>query len=113
MAKLTLLIFSRNDIDNALDLIKDMYKVSDEIVVMDGSDEIQHGYLIGQKEVRKLKKVAIYRVVALGYADPLRMYGLSKCNNEWVFLIDTDERLSGSFKNDLHLIIQKSWMPLP
>ncbi len=62
--------------------------------------------------LRKMKakgpaNLKVYRVPALGYPDPLRMYGLSKCKNEWVFLVDTDERLCESFKEDLSSIIKR------
>ena len=38
------------------------------------------------------KGVDLYRTIALGYADPIRAHGLSKCKHNWVLYIDTDER---------------------
>ena len=105
MADFSLLIFSRNDIDEALGLIRDMYKVSQEIVILDGSDESEHARLVKEKKRQCLDKLKIHKVVALGYPDPLRMYGLSKCSNEWVFLIDTDERISSEFKSNIREIL--------
>ena len=91
MQRLSVLIFSRNDVDKALDLIQDLYKIASEIILMDSSNKEGKERLLKRKEKLELGKVRIFNVVALGYPDPLRMYALAKCKNEWVLLIDTDE----------------------
>lgn len=97
--KLSLLVFSRNDIDDAIDLIKDMYDVADDIVLIDSSDKKIHGELLSRKSRMHLKKLRIFYVVPIGYPDPLRMWALKKCKYRWILLIDTDERLSPTGKN--------------
>ena len=106
MERLTLLIFSRNDIDQLLGLIKDMYDVADQIVVIDSSnekhlDKLKHE--IG--EVDSKGKVVIRWVVALGYSEPVRMWALKFCKTEWIVLLDTDERLNGALKADIKSIV--------
>jgi len=105
MAKLSVLIFSRNDAEKALDLIRDVYDVADEIVLMDSSDKAERERILSGKRRLGLGKLRILYAVALGYPDPLRTYALKKCRHPWVLLIDTDERLSTEFKRRIKGII--------
>lgn len=108
MKKLTTLIFTKDDISKTLDLIKDIYAISDEIVVIDSSMKTNRKKLLDSKRRMKLNKLKIFYAVALGYPDPLRTYALNKCSNEWVFLIDTDERLSSGLKSEVKSIVNKT-----
>ena len=74
--RLSVLIFSRNDIDNALDLINDVYDFADDIVLVDSSSAKLHEELIRKKAKRSLSKLRVFYVVPLGYPDPLRMYAI-------------------------------------
>lgn len=107
MEKISLLIFSRNDLDNAWSLIEEMKTVAGEIILMDSSNPDLHDKMLRTMKAKGPANLKVYKVPALGYPDPLRMYGLSKCKNEWVFLVDTDERLCESFKEDLSSIIKR------
>ena len=102
--KLSVLIFSRNETRNLLELIRDIYDIADQIVVVDSSEGEEKKRLM--KGIEKLRKVDFFWVIALGYPDPLRMYGLSKCRNDWVLYLDTDERISEALKRDVNKIIQ-------
>lgn len=102
--KLSVLIFSRNETKNLLELIHDVYDIADQVVVIDSSGGEEKKRLM--KGIEKLRKVDFFWVIALGYPDPLRMYGLSKCRNNWVLYLDTDERISASLKRDVNRIIQ-------
>lgn len=106
MKGLTLLIFSRNDIDKALGLIKELYETTDEIVLMDSSDKAQRKDL--REKAKNLKKVRSFYTVPLGYPDPMRMYGLTKCRREWVLLLDTDEKLSEDLKKEVNGLINST-----
>ena len=108
MENLSLLIFSRNDIKNLLGLIQDIYDITDDIVVIDSSDEDERKFLYKEKSRLKLGKVRVFYVVAIGMTEPLRPYGFSKCKNEWVLTIDTDERLNEDLKRDIIGIISGS-----
>ncbi len=89
-----MLIFSRNDVKDALKLIGDMHDVADEIVLVDSSDKKMHSALISEKKREGFDKLRIFYTVPIGYPDPLRMYALKKCRYRWVLLLDTDEMLS-------------------
>ncbi len=106
--KLSVLIFSRNDVSDALDLIRDVYGIADEVVIIDSSVDKQHKLLLAARTREHLDKLRIFYVIPLGYPDPLRMYALSKCKNRWVLLIDTDERLSNHAKDVIINVISDS-----
>jgi len=101
----TLLIFSRNDTKNALDLADSLYGIADEVIIIDSSDKDEHEILA--KEAKK-RGISVYYAIPLGYADPLRHYGISKCKNEWVLYLDTDERLNEKFAKSINKIIANS-----
>ena len=106
--KLSVLIFSRNDVKNALSLIKDIYGIADEIVLVDSSDKKLHLGLLASKKKLGLAKLKIFYTIPLGYPDPIRMYALKKCRYRWVLLLDTDEKLSDYGKLDIHDRILKT-----
>jgi hypothetical protein len=108
MEKLSVLIFSRNDVRKAIDLIKDVYGVADEIVLVDSSDMAQRKELLADKRRLGLGKLRIFHAVALGYPDPLRAYALKKCRHPWVLLIDTDERISEGLKRNIKGLINST-----
>ena len=103
--QLSIIIFSRNDVEDAFELIKDVYSICNEVVVIDQSDDQKHKFLINKKKENNFKKLKIFYSIALGDPAPLRMWGLSKCSGNWVFLIDTDERLNEDLKRDIKKII--------
>jgi hypothetical protein len=105
MAKLSVLIFSRNEVEKTLGLIEDLYGVADDIVLIDSSDKKERGQLHAAKSSKKLAKLQIFYVIPLAPLEALRMYAFTKCRNSWVLLIDTDERLNAPFKSNLKKII--------
>ncbi|MDE1873760.1 MAG: hypothetical protein KGI04_01415 [Candidatus Micrarchaeota archaeon] len=98
MKELSFLIFSKGNANLTLGLIRDVYPLADEIVLVDSSDAAQSRVLEAGKRRFGFGKLKMFHVVALGYPDPLRMYALKKCSGRWVFLLDTDERLSDGLK---------------
>jgi len=101
----TLLIFSRNDTKNALDLADSLHDIADEVVIIDSSDKAEHETLA--KEAKK-RGISVYYIIPFGYVEPLRPYGISKCKNEWVLYLDTDERLNEEFAKSINEIIASS-----
>ena len=104
--KLSVLIFSRNDIDSVLGLIGHIYDIADEIILVDSSIREKHKIILDEKLKKKLSKLKVFYAIALGYPDMLRTWALKKCRYRWVLLIDTDERLSARLKKDIKRIIQ-------
>jgi hypothetical protein len=105
---LSTLIFCKDNPDNLIDLIQDVYSISDEIILVDSSSTQNRQLLLERKERLKLDKVKIYQVPALGHPEPYQMYGLSKCGYEWVLCIDTDERPNEPLKRKIRSIIEES-----
>jgi hypothetical protein len=105
MAKLSVLIFSRNDVGKTIDLISDLYQIADDIVLMDSSDKRERNELHTAKQDQRMAKLQIFYVVPLAPLEALRAYAFKKCKYSWVLLIDTDERLNESLKSDLKDII--------
>lgn len=103
--KLSVLIFSMNDPIKALKLVKSVYQIADDIVLVDSSDSTNFKKLIDWKKNYYLTKLHIYYVRPLGYVEPFRMYGLSKCKNEWVLYLDVDENINNELKNGLIKIL--------
>ena len=106
MQGLSFLIFSKDDAEKAMELIDDVYSIADEIVLVDSSGEKQRDMILNRIKWHRLSKLRVFYAVALGYPDPLRMYALSKCRNDWILLIDTDERLSDGLKRDIRSIMR-------
>ncbi len=104
MEKFTLLVFSHNDVEKALRLVKDAYDVADEIVLVDSSNADGKNLL---REARKkyAGKLRVFDTIALGYSEPLRNYFHTKCSNEWVLRLDADELMTEEFKKRVHGII--------
>ncbi|MCL4380948.1 MAG: hypothetical protein M1331_03195 [Candidatus Marsarchaeota archaeon] len=104
--ELSAIIFSRNDVEDALKLVEDIYSTFDEIVLIDQSDSAKHMYVLSQKKKKRLKKLKVFYSVALGDPAPLRMWGLGKCSGKWIMLIDTDERINTELKKDIRKLIK-------
>jgi glycosyltransferase involved in cell wall biosynthesis len=107
MKPITVLIFSRNNVAGAIELIQSVYGLAQEFVLIDSSGQKQRAELRRTISVLKLDKIRTFHAVALGYADPLRMYGLSKCSNDWVLYLDVDERVSERLKRELQKVISR------
>jgi len=105
MNSISALIFSRGYVPNTLDLVKDVYDIVDEVVLMDMSGKQDTAELEKGKRSMGLDKLKLFHVPPIGYPDPLRMYGLKKCTGRWILYIDTDERISDGLKRDLRQII--------
>lgn len=106
MPKLSLLMFSRDDIDKAIGLINGLYNMVDDIVLIDSSSRANRRKLYAR--TKGLGKLRVFYVVALGYPDPLFMYGISKCNGPWILKLDMDERLSDGLRENIKGILDSA-----
>ena len=99
------MIFSRNDTKNAIDLADSLHGIANEVVIIDSSDNAEHEILVKEAKRRGLK---VYYAVPLGMTEPLRPYSFSKCKNEWILHLDTDERLNEEFAKSINEIISNA-----
>ncbi len=66
-----------------------------EIIVVDlGSSD-------GTKEMLEDKDVKLFKHDWVPYADPIRNYAFSKASGDWIIMLDPDERLTSSLKDEL------------
>ncbi len=105
LQRLSVLIFSKDDVDNAISLIKDVSAIADQIVLVDSSSTSNLGRLEAFRKNSGLTRLEIFHTIALGYADPLRMFGLHRCRHDWVLHLDTDERVNDALKNDVKRVV--------
>lgn len=59
-------------------------------------------------EIAKEFGAKIYMHENIGYADPARAFGLSKCSHEWILAIDSDELVPEKLKDKLLSVIEKN-----
>lgn len=105
MKKVSLLLFSRNDIDKALDLIGEMQSSVDEVVLFDSSDRKIHDELV--RKTKGYSGLRVFYIIPLSYLEPTIMYAFKKCRYRYVLLLGTDERMSSELEVDLHKILEQ------
>lgn len=100
MVKISLITFTRNNSKLLEGLLKNVYEIVDEIIVVDGNSEdntIEVAEKFGAKVFKRKPK---------GFVEPERMFAISKCSNEWILYLDPDERLNKNLKQDLKNIVE-------
>lgn len=88
MNKLSVIINTLDEEKNIVDCIKSVKKMADEIIVVDMESD---------DNTRKLAKKAgakIYKHKRMGYVEPARNFAINKAKNDWIFIIDADERVT-------------------
>lgn len=59
-------------------------------------------------ELAKSHNATVYYHENVGYADPARAYGLSKCTGDWILALDSDEIVSEKLRDRLLKISQNN-----
>src|SRR5712691_2166758 len=93
-----LLMFNLNDHAGTLRNVQSLYRSVDEIVVVDSSSPDEYEMLTG---LCRGYPVRIYRVLPLGFAEPLRPFGISKATSDYVLVLDADEEVAEPLRSDL------------
>lgn len=106
MPRISLLTFSLNDTLNIKNNLAPYFHYFDEIVIIDSSSPQNYETL--KAYLTEFQNVKLYHVLPLGYADPLRMYALSKCTGEYVLYLDADEEPSDTLLDHLKSMILDS-----
>lgn len=86
--KISLVINTKNEELNLADCIKSAKKLADEIVVVDMCSTDR------TVEIAREMGARTYKVKDYDIVGPARQFAVSKAKNEWVFLLDADERLT-------------------
>lgn len=96
---LSILTFSKDNINALFKLIKNVKDIASEIVIIDSSSE--NTYFKLRRECQKMDKIKLFHYKALGYVEPFRMLGISKCTYKFIFYLDSDELLNRKLINYL------------
>lgn len=106
MEKLSVLIFTYNNIKESKILFSILDNVAQEFVVIDQSNQENKNILISM--AHKNNKIKIFDSVSFGFPEIIYTYGINKCSNKWIFLVDVGEIPSKELiKKMLKLINQK------
>ena len=87
--KLSILTFSKDNLNSIFRLIKNVNDIASEIVIIDSSSK--KNYLKLRRKCKKNERIKLFHYKALGYVEPFRMLGISKCTYEYIFYLDSDE----------------------
>jgi len=102
MGKISVVINTLNEEKNIVEAIDSAKKLSDDIVVVDMKSEDR------TREIARKKGAKVYEFKKVGYVEPARNYAISKAINEWVFILDADERIPNSLVKKIKKIVKKS-----
>ena len=89
MEKLSVLLFTYNNIKESKVLFSILNDVAQEFVVIDQSNQENKNMLISM--AHQNHKIKIYNSVSFGFPEIIYMYGIKKCSNKWIFLVDIGE----------------------
>ena len=94
MNKISCVIHTYNS-EKYLEQCLESVKWCDEIVIIDmySTDNTL--------QIAKKYNCNIFMHENVGYADPARAYGLSKCKNEWILALDSDEIVMSQLREEL------------
>ena len=100
--KISFITFTRNSGKRLKLLLENVKDVVDEIIVIDGysTDDTV--------EIAKNYGAKVFLRKPWGYADPDRMFALSKASHDWVLYLDDDELLGRKLKNELRDIVDRA-----
>jgi len=95
--KISAVIFTKDNLGRATNLVNSIQKYVDEIVVVDSSSPQNFGKLLN-----KLKnKVKLYHFPPLGIVEPFQKLGANLATNQWILHLDDDEIPSKELLNNL------------
>lgn len=99
MAKLSVVINTRNEEGNLPKAIDSVKNLTDEIVIVDMESED------GTVEIAKRLGAKVYSHKNVGYVEPARNFALRQAQGDWVLILDADEEIPESLLKILKNII--------
>lgn len=92
---ISLVINTLNEESNIADCINSAINMVDEVVVCDmWSDD-------GTAEIAERMGAKVIRYKRIDYVEPARHYAISQASNEWILVLDADERMTDKLGNRL------------
>lgn len=103
MTDISLLMLTYNDVTSAIKTLEITRDSVSEQVIIDSSDNKNR--LLLKAYAKRNPKVKIYPILALGVPETCLPYGISKCANEYIFLLDADEMPCRAFLEYLRAVV--------
>lgn len=100
MNKLSVVINSHNEENNLPVVIKSVKPLADEIIVVDLESTDKSAV------VAKKLGANVYPHKNFSYVEPARNFGISKAKNEWVLILDSDEKISSTLSNKIKELLE-------
>jgi len=101
----SLLIFTKDDLWKICNSFGYYLNYVDEIVVVDSTRPENEPKCF---EIMKNEKIKVYKAPAFGFVEPLRVFGIGKCQSDFILNIDADELISEDLLQDLKKIISNN-----
>ncbi|HEX8923479.1 MAG TPA: glycosyltransferase family 2 protein [Patescibacteria group bacterium] len=92
----------KNEAENLAKCLKSIKNFADEIIVVDMHSTDKSA------EIAKSYGAKVFPYRPLKYVEPARNYGLSKAAGKWILLLDPDEYLNKSLKQELIRITNRN-----
>ncbi len=111
MTLISLLMFTRNDVEEGIANIELTKDYVDEIIIIEQSGPKEKSKMTAYAKTNP--KVKMYNAVALGMPQPYKTWAIKKCNGDYILLLDADEMPSNrllkflqkrDFKKDIYLL---------
>lgn len=101
MAKISAVIIVRNEASGIEECLSSLSWV-DEIVVVDDSSTDDTA------QIAKKYTKHVYAHKSVGYVEPVRNFAIEKASNEWILLLDADERIPKSLAKHITALVNTS-----
>ena len=95
MAKLSVVINTLNEEKNLPRAIASVAKIAAEIVVVDMKSDDK------TQEIAKNLGAKVYEHERTNYVEPARNYAISKALGDWIFILDADEEITASLREEI------------
>lgn len=95
---LSIVMITKNSADKIEDCLKPVKSLAGEILVIDG------GSTDGTVEIARKHNARVINQAGKGYAD-WRNQGIKEASGEWIFYLDSDERVTPELATEIELLI--------
>lgn len=101
MAKLSVIVHTKNSADTLGDCLESVSVMADEIIVMDmeSTDDT--------RRVARQFKAKVLRAKDVGYADPARNKALQAASGDWALVVDADEEIPPTLADAIVSLIKQ------
>lgn len=99
---ITVIINSYNNEDHIADCITSASLLGEQVVVVDMESHDQTA------EIARRLGAQVHTFPPSRYVEPARMFGIGKATTEWVFILDTDERITTTLAAEIKDVLTRT-----